>query len=120
MAELLVITVNCGHANAVETGGAAWVRGDVIAIMPDGHVWGRKEVNAPHFRIIKLPGAPELSLQHLLDGGEEVVRGGKTRRVENRAIRIDLDTLADREYGIVEFTTHTIDKQRGTSVGTRG
>ena len=30
--------------------------GDVIAVKPDGHVWGKEEVRNPEWRIIRVPG----------------------------------------------------------------
>lgn len=51
MAELLVMAQPRG------AGPFAWQVGDVVAVMPDGHVWSDLE-GAPTFARVSLPGVP--------------------------------------------------------------
>lgn len=71
-------------------------RGDVIAVCPDGWIWGREELKNPDWRIVKVPGvtvseasgflAPELS------AGPVAVD-----LLRRRAFRLDLDGLTPEQ-----------------------
>jgi hypothetical protein len=41
-------------------------RGDVIAVMPDKHVWSAKELSNPDWRIVHIPGVPVAVFEDLL------------------------------------------------------
>jgi len=54
MAELLIMNVD--HVGRTpEKTAMLYKKGDVVVIMPDGHVWGANE-RPPKFRTIRLPG----------------------------------------------------------------
>lgn len=53
MAELLIKSTD---APTARQGG--WKAGDPVVVKPDGHPWGREELNEAKFKIIKLPGTP--------------------------------------------------------------
>lgn len=69
MARLLVKAVDYAHPDPKIDAQGAYKRGDVVCVMPDGHVWGRAE-GAPKFEHIDFPGAKVEDLIHLV--GAEV------------------------------------------------
>ena len=96
MAELLVRTVDKGASGDPYTDRHRSGRGCVICVMPDGHPWSDAERNAPHWRVIKLPGIhPELLTQFTAsDLGYGNSDAQKLNRVMRRwAYRIDLDAF---------------------------
>lgn len=64
MAELLIMNVD-NIGSTPEKTALLYKRGDVVAVMPDGHQWGAKEA-PPKFRIVKLVGSVE-AYNHLLE-----------------------------------------------------
>ena len=58
MCELLVRTVDKVNVCPYIDANHSTKRGDVIVIFEDGHEWGRAEINAPHWTIVKVPGVP--------------------------------------------------------------
>jgi hypothetical protein len=55
MAELLVKLTDATNADPVKDAQGCYKRGDVVVVMPDGHVWGRQE-GPPTFCVVKVPG----------------------------------------------------------------
>ena len=41
-------------------------RGDVVAVVPDGHVWGLEELRNPDWRILRVPGVSSLQMSSFL------------------------------------------------------
>jgi len=88
MAELLVMNVdNVGRTP--EKTALLYKRGDVVVVMPDGHVWGAKE-SPPTFRIVHRLGPPE-DYAHLLTpayapNGRDIV--GRRKNYINEAGQI--------------------------------
>lgn len=64
-------------------------RGDVIVVMPDGHVWTRIELTNPEWRVVRFPGLPPEALGDLVQPVYD--RGGKL--IQRRARGIDLDSI---------------------------
>ena len=67
-------------------------RGDVIAVQPDGWPWGKEEVAATFWRIVKIPGAAVGDYAHLL-----VEQLPQSRELDEmlfrRAFHLDLDAI---------------------------
>lgn len=76
MAELLV----CASDGPVRDHPGRWLAGMVVAVMEDGHQWGRKE-GPPKFQVVRVPGSAS-DYAHLMQprGTEEQV----TRRRDLR------------------------------------
>lgn len=55
MAEFLIKARNATHADPVKDARGCYKRGDIVVVMPDGHLWGSKE-GLPDFVIVKVPG----------------------------------------------------------------
>lgn len=65
MARLLVKAIDHTHpATDIDRQGA-YKRGDVVVVMPDGHVWGRAEVVVLVCMLLDLCGAPPAGSQPL-------------------------------------------------------
>lgn len=71
MARLLVKAIDYVHPDPDVDIKDAYKRGDVVCVMPDGHVWGLAE-GAPKFLHVDLPDVSVDSLLHLV--GTEVQR----------------------------------------------
>ena len=54
-AEFLVKAIDAVHADSVKDKRGCYKRGDVVVVMPDGHVWGKAE-GLPKFVIVRVPG----------------------------------------------------------------
>jgi len=58
MARLLVKAQDYINSDISKDIAGSYKRGDVVTVLPDGHVFGNKE-GPPAFRVVDLPGAPE-------------------------------------------------------------
>lgn len=56
--EILLRVKDKNTKNRKEFDWVATKRGDIIVVMPDGHLWGTAELSNPEWRIIRLPGVP--------------------------------------------------------------
>lgn len=54
MAELLIKAIDATHKDPVKDKAGSYKRGDVVVVMPDGHVWGKEE-RLPKFMVVKIP-----------------------------------------------------------------
>jgi hypothetical protein len=54
--ELLVKARDATHADPAKDK-MCWKQGQIVAVKPDGHIWGKEE-GLPRFWIIKIPGMP--------------------------------------------------------------
>lgn len=70
-------------------------RGDVIAIQPDGWVWGTEELRNPEWRIIKIPGVPVVQAASFLGPEMDLDPANPSRVLQRRAFRLDVDALPD-------------------------
>jgi hypothetical protein len=87
VAELLVMARDNAHGDATTDRRGCYKRGDVVAVMPDGHQWGAKE-GLPRFVRIKVPALTA-----------DVVRGLADEQSEDDAgIEPQPDPAADRTY----------------------
>ena len=117
MARLLVKAVDYVNADPEIDRKASWKRGDVVAIMPDSHIWGSLE-GPPKFVRIDLPG--EVSeYQHLLFAPSEP----PSKRVSAAALKIPSiarqlnkvkppEKAMRRRFAIDPNTLQTTDKAR--------
>ena len=55
MAEFLIKAISATHADTNKDKRVCYKRGDIVTIMPDGHVWGKEE-GLPKFVVVKIPG----------------------------------------------------------------
>ncbi len=70
-------------------------RGDVIAIQPDGWVWGREELRNPDWRIVKVPGVSVTQAAAFLGPELNTDPANPSRMLRRRAFRLDVDALPD-------------------------
>ena len=98
MAELLIRTVDKPSSGSVYVDRHRLGRGDVVAIMPDGHPWSEAERHAPFWRILKLPRVNPAQLTQLINGdvGYGNEEAEKLNRVlQRRAFKIDFSALTE-------------------------
>lgn len=107
MAELLILARD---AEAVKDKHKdnGWTKGDVVAVMPDGHRWGKREC-PPRFYIVKVPGADvkefaDYATSRVIDTGL-VEPDGKTpilRMIAPRNFKIDINELPGDAKGSLD------------------
>ena len=92
MAELYVRTIDKVNTLDVYADARCLKRGDVVAIVEDGHKWGSAELNNAHHQILKAPGidAEKLRAYLLAEPGNDVLN----RVLQARAFKFDLDAYA--------------------------
>ncbi len=81
MAEILVKAIDSTHPDSTIERQGCYKRGMPVAVMPDGHQWGRKE-KLPAFVVIKIPGVSPATVQKYIE--PEVDAGGDQRIVRKR------------------------------------
>lgn len=98
MAELLFRVTDRVHARDTARDQEQPRRGDVIVIQPDGWAWSAREMTAPHWRILSLPGVEPGAVAKWIERGawtaadlllEEHLRPPLARRVR----RFNLDAV---------------------------
>lgn len=67
MAELLIKATDATHPDPQTDRSGCYKRGDVVAVMPDGHSWGPEELNREKFYLIRLPGVSPEALEKYLE-----------------------------------------------------
>lgn len=72
-----------------------WMPGDVIAVCPDGHGWGRKEVANEQWRIWQMPGVSPLEFGDLLEDDRSEIAGARFF-VRMRLRYLDLTSIEAR------------------------
>lgn len=79
----------------------AWRRGDVVVVMPDGHPWGREELNPAKFRVVKRPGIAVRDADPRLTASVTQVTDGREELVLRRQYRLESDdtTITDKTRG---------------------
>jgi len=65
-AELLIKACDAVHQNEVKDLRGCYKKGYVVVIKPDGHKWGKEELNKEKFYIIRVKDANPEDLQHLI------------------------------------------------------
>jgi hypothetical protein len=55
MAEFLIKAQSMTHTDPTKDARGCYKRGDIVAVFPDGHTWGRLET-LPKFVVVKVPG----------------------------------------------------------------
>lgn len=92
MAELLIRVIDRipdNDPDRADDAQRATKRGDVIAVQPDGWNWGRVELTAPFWRILKIPDASVEDFLHLLEPPADELPDDPTPA---RRITLDLDS----------------------------
>lgn len=94
MAELLVRVVDKTNPDDPMKCATFTKRGDVIVVQPDGWVWGKEELENPHWRILKIPGMSISEARAFL--GEEMPTERpllfvRQPMLQARQFKIDLD-----------------------------
>jgi len=101
MPRALVKARDASHPDPEKDRRGCYKRGDVVAVMPDGHVWGAME-GPPNFVHVDITGASLEVLQRLVEEQDDdddgnylgVEDDGVTRRRwRRRRFRINLDNL---------------------------
>ncbi|MCP4126928.1 MAG: hypothetical protein GY753_07690 [Gammaproteobacteria bacterium] len=106
MAELLIKAVDYAHADPEKDRCGAYKRGDVVVVMPDGHVWGGAE-GLPKFLRVSLPGVTVAEFQHTAGSDCETAQDiipRAMRRMPNLMRRVlktkDREVKIRRRYSI--------------------
>jgi hypothetical protein len=95
MAECLVKAISVTNIDPVKDIRGCYKSGDVVVVMPDGHLWGASE-GLPNFWIVKVPGATVAQLEIYLDPVTAVdppELGGRTRVIRRRRWFADISQL---------------------------
>lgn len=66
MAEILIKAKDTTHPDPEKDRRGCYKRGMPVAIMPDGHEWGKEE-RPPKFVVLKLPGVPVEKVRHYIE-----------------------------------------------------
>ena len=69
-AELLIKACDAVHQNEVKDLRGCYKKGYVVVIRPDGHKWGKEELNKEKFYIVRIKDAEPEDLQHLVQSYE--------------------------------------------------
>lgn len=93
MAECLVRIISSTHEDPV-IDAQCYKRGDIVAVMPDGHAWGRRET-LPIFVKIKITGldvetAKAWATEHVEDDPEDSVKAAVLRQRLSAILREDV------------------------------
>lgn len=90
MAELLILNFDTSNKDP-EQDRLAWKKGHVIAVMEDGHKWGKEEC-LPKFHIIKLPDVKVEEVQKYMESKHDLF-DKERRQIEIRKYKIDLSEV---------------------------
>ena len=74
----------------IDKGGGSTVRGDVIEIVPDDHIWGRFDLTNPSWVVLRVPISKEEA--------ETVKHGEDPETPWIRSFHLDLDALIARGH----------------------
>lgn len=90
--ELLIRIVDKPRSGDAALDSKRTTAGDVIAAMPDGHIWGREEVRNPDWRIVRVPGMGRTEAEALI-ATELPESFSPNRLLRKRQIRVDIEQL---------------------------
>lgn len=88
-------------------------RGDVVAAMPDGHKWSRRERENPHWRILALPGLTKAEADALL--APENAIDGQRELLQKRRQTLDIDAFPTRIKTALTDASRAVAVQEVTS-----
>lgn len=94
MAELVVMVVDRLHPHDVYLNAAAYKRGDVIEVRPDGWPWGTEELAHPDWRILRIPDLTVSEASALLAEERNTDPAHQSRTLQRRAFKLDLEHAA--------------------------
>ncbi len=109
--ELLIRITDKPRSGKIAVDAQRTSAGDVIACAADGHIWGKREVSNPDWRIVRVPGLSR-DIAVSLVAVELPVAFGANRLLRKRQLRIDLEQLELLEPGILaerSATARTVD-----------
>lgn len=92
MAELLVRKVDKINSNDFYLNTKCFKAGDVIAVQPDGWLWGKDELNSPNHVIVKLPKVSVSEASFLLTPEIDVDPKNPSKTLQRRAFKFDLNS----------------------------
>lgn len=98
--ELLVRIVDKPRSGKADVDAQRTTAGDVIAALPDGHIWGREEVRNPEWRIIRVPGMQRAEAE-ALTAPELPEAFAPNRLLRKRQTTIDIEQLDIMEGGAI-------------------
>lgn len=98
--ELLIRIVDKTLSGNAEIDAQRTRAGDVIVVMPDGHIWGTEEILNPDWRIVRVPGLSQAEALSLVSP-ETATAFGDTRRLRKRQMSVDLEQLDIMEGGTI-------------------
>lgn len=90
--ELLVRIVDKPKSGNAALDSKRTTAGDVIAVKPDGHIWGKREVASPEWRILRVPGMGESEAESLV-AAELATAFAPNRLLRKRQMTIDIEQL---------------------------
>lgn len=110
MAELLVKLIDAIHLDSIKDQRGCYKSGDVVAVMPDDHVWGNAET-FPVFFIVKVPemSVEEASSKYLQPeySTTEFDKIGRPLITSRRAYKLDKQRLPINQKDITSPITIT-------------
>lgn len=71
--------------------------GDVIVAMPDGHHWGKEELNHPHWRIVRVPSMSQHEAESIVAGEPPTYPTQQGLRLRQFSVDVDALALLDTE-----------------------
>lgn len=90
--ELLIRIIDKPRSGDVALDSGRTTAGDVIAVKPDGHIWGTMEVANPEWRIVRIPGLPQAEAD-ALEAPELPESFVPNRLLRKRQFTIDIEQL---------------------------
>jgi hypothetical protein len=91
MAEFLIRVHDKTNPNSIYEDVRCMKRGDVVVVCEDGWPWSQKELTAPYWRIVKVPGMPMEEAQALTT--PELGDINVNRMLRRRAFKLDVDNV---------------------------
>lgn len=119
MVEMLIRVEDKRNLDDPEMDAKLTKRGDVIVVMPDGWNWGRAELSAPFWRIVRVPLTMD-EANAMLGEQKDTDPLNPSRVLRRRAFKYDLDAImaalprgARDAFDDVERKTPIIDAATG-------
>ena len=93
MAEFLIKARSAVHVDPDKDARGSYKRGDIVVVMPDGHMWGTSET-LPDFVVVKVPGVDHERAQQLIESEVEIdPETGERIPVRRRRWNIKVDDV---------------------------
>ncbi|HHL39622.1 MAG TPA: hypothetical protein ENJ37_03880 [Deltaproteobacteria bacterium] len=122
MAEFLIKAVDASHPDPAKDRTGCYKRGDVVAVAPDGHRWGRDEA-LPKFLVVRVPGLPvERARRYTEPLYDPLDASPESRVMRRRRYRFDfmrrlgagmMDAVGKSEWLVPEISEAFIEDKTG-------